>query len=245
MRKLTFEIEAKVADTFPAISVVAFVVTNLRNAAKNLPDCSPTVGQVRECLNSAGVQIQNLVDDARISNWRSAVRGCGLNPSTYKGSAEQLVRRYLKGEGISTPLHVVNCYCSLSAKHIAPMGAYDIDRLPSFDLQLRAGRPDSDCFVPLGGNNNMAVTERTVVYAADSTVMCWAFNVRDSKQTCLTGESDTSIFFGEAISDVQRESMIHATTELKQILTAAGGVIGESKVADAASPAWSIELASA
>lgn len=242
MRKLTFQIGAQVLNAFPAISVIAFVVTGLRNAAKSLPELTPKVDHVGECIGNAGVHIQNLVDESRISTWRSAIRACGLNPSTFKSSAEQLVRRYLKGDGISTPLNVVNCYCSLSAKHFAPLGAYDIDRLPSLDLQLRVGLPDSDRFVPLGGSNNMAITERTVLYAAGSTVMCWAFNVRDSKETCLTGESGTAIFFGEAISDYQRESMIHATSELKQILAAAGGVVGESRIADAASPGWSIEL---
>ncbi len=237
MRTLTFEIEKHVIDAFPYILIGGFLVENLDQAAQQLDGNGIYLESARQSLIRQGLEIQTLVNDPRIGGWRNAFKGMSLKPSTYKSSAEQLVRRLLKNEGISTPLRIVNLYCAVSAEFVAPMGAYDLDRLPEQRISLRLAKPEVDSFNPLGGRKeDMPLSTQVVVYASGAEVICWAFNHRDSKTSCLEPQTKSAVFFGEGICVEHHEPLRNGLTELRGILKTHGAIVGNTHWATATEP---------
>ncbi len=220
---LQVSIDAAVARRFPEILVGSFRTAGLGRLALSAAESERLFAAARAGLAAGGVTLERLTAEPRIAAWRSAVETCGLKPSTYRSSAEQLARRVLKGQGIGTPIAAVNLYCAVSVKHLAPLGAYDLARLPGRHLELRLGRPGRDRFSPLGARpEDMPISEDVVVYASGDEVLCWAFNHRDSRVSCLAPATDQAIFMGEAVAAVQQAALREALAELAALLDAAG-----------------------
>ena len=219
---LTFSLSPALLDRFPDCRAGGFLVHGLRAAAARLAEEPEPLSAA--ALETAGITQQNLADEPRIQAWRRAIARCGLKPSTYKSSPEQLAARLLRGKGISTPLPVVNAYCAISIRHLAPMGGYDLRRLPEPAITLRLARPGEDVFQPLGGRaEDMPLTENVAVYASGSEVICWAFNHRDSARTCLEAETDEAVFFSEAVAPEQHAGLEAGLRELADFIRADGG----------------------
>ena len=179
---------------------------------------------------------EEVARDERIDAWRQAIRACGLSASDVRSSPEQLVRRVLRDGDLPGDDPLVRAYCALSAKHVAPLGAYDADRLPARTIALRPARP-TDSFEPLGGpGREMALEPRVIVYAAGDEVVCWAFNHRDSARTALLQETDRAVFIGEAVFPAHRPALAAAVAELRDVLARHGAIIGETAVAAAGTP---------
>jgi DNA/RNA-binding domain of Phe-tRNA-synthetase-like protein len=231
MPSRTLVIAGEVAGRHPDILVGGLLATGLRNAASAAP---PLPDDTAKALVAQDVTIELVADHPLIKDWRSAVASCGLKPSTYKSSPEQLARRTLKSGPVRTGLPLVDLYCEVATRHLAPLGGYDVDRLPPGDVELRLGR-EGDTFDPLGGGQ-MPLNGQVVVYAVGSTVVCWAYNCRDSRATCLTEDTDTGLFLGEAVTARQHGALRAALDDLSGRLTAAGARVGEVAYADAGHP---------
>ncbi len=218
-RSITVGITSPVLARFPAVTVAAFGVTGLRefDAAGLLAGAE----EIRRQLQAEGLTIETILQDRRIAQWRDALRACGIKASDFRGSAEQLVRRTLRGEEIEAP-PMVRFYCEASARNVAPLGAYDADRLPGNVVELREARPD-DRFTPLGGRaEEMPLRREVIVYACGPEVVCWAFNVRDSALTSLSAQTDNALFVSEAVTDVHVDASVRALRELRVAFINAG-----------------------
>jgi DNA/RNA-binding domain of Phe-tRNA-synthetase-like protein len=234
---LEFGIDRAVLDSFPDLIVAGFWVTRLTTFAERWGESDRLMEVARSRLKEQGLTLQNLVNDPRIAAWRSAFQKMGLKPSTYKSSPEQLTRRLLKGETISTPLPVVDAYCAVSARHVAAMGGYDVVKLPSTEITIRFADSEADRFSPLGGRSEeMPLTPRVVVYASGPEVICYAFNHRDSKNTCLQSETQTAVFFCEGVAASQHDGVTAAVKELQSLLSANGVLVAAASIASADSP---------
>lgn len=237
---LRIEIEPAILGRFPDCRVGGFLVRGLRSAAERL-HLEPAES-LAASLTGQGITAEKLGEEPRVQEWRKAIKQCGLKPSDYKSSPEQLARRLLKGTWIGTPLPVVNLYSAVSARHLAPLGAYDLERLPLPAITLREAR-ETDRFAPLGGRpEDMPLRPQIAVYASGSEVICWAFNHRDSSATCLLPETGTALFAGEAVAASQLASLEAALAELARDLRDAGATVGPVGYADATSPAASLQL---
>jgi DNA/RNA-binding domain of Phe-tRNA-synthetase-like protein len=240
MTEIRIAIEPAVLERFPDCRVGGFLARGLRAATGRLKlEGSETLAAP---LTVQGVSVESLSEEPRIREWRKAYQTIGVKPSTYKGSAEQLARRLLKGSWISTPLPLVNLYSAVSVKHLTPMGAYDVERLPDPSVVLRFPR-EGDVFHPLGGRpEDMPLRPGVVVYASGSEVTCWAFNHRDSVKTCLHADTDLGLFMGEAVAPIQYDSLDVAFSELARDLREAGADVGETLYVNASDPAASVRL---
>jgi DNA/RNA-binding domain of Phe-tRNA-synthetase-like protein len=240
MAEIRIAIDPAVLERFPDCRVGGFLARGLRAAAGKLKlEGSETLAAP---LTVQGVSVESLSEEPRIREWRKAYQAIGVKPSTYKGSAEQLARRLLKGSWISTPLPLVNLYSAVSVKHLSPMGAYDVERLPDPSVVLRFPR-EGDVFHPLGGRpEDMPLRPGVVVYASGSEVTCWAFNHRDSVKTCLHADTDLGLFMGEAVAPIQYDALDAAFSELARDLREAGADVGETLYANASNPAASVRL---
>ncbi len=237
MNKLLLEIEEEISRRFPDVRSGGFLVEQLDTASGATGAHASQWESARSELLGHGLTIENLTADPRIAAWRHAFRLSGLKPSAYRSSPEQLARRLLKGENIATPLPIVNAYCAVSARNLAPMGGYDLDRLTTMKVTLRYARPEQDNFHPLGGRReDMPLTPTVAVYACDAEIICWSFNHRDSRLTCLEQHTQRALFLSEAISMEQHHSIAKALEELRQTLSANGAVVGDLAFVESHSP---------
>jgi DNA/RNA-binding domain of Phe-tRNA-synthetase-like protein len=233
MKDVRIEIDPAILERFPDCRVGGFLARGLRSAVERLKP---------QAVEPPGVSLEDLSEEPRIREWRKAYQQIGLKPSTYKGSAEQLARRLLKGSWISTPLPLVNLYSAVSVKHLTPMGAYDVERLPAPSVVLRFPR-EGDVFQPLGGRpEDMPLRPAVAVYASGSEVTCWAFNHRDSVKTCLHAGTDLGLFMAEAVAGIQYDSLDAAFSELARDLRDAGADVGEITYVNASGPTASVRL---
>ena len=123
----------------------------------------------------------------------------------------------------------------MATRHLAPLAGYDVDRLPGEPITLRLANPAADLFAPLGGGDT-PLTDRVAVYTAGPTVLRWAYNCRDSRETCLTEETDRGLFLGEAVSAGQHDALRIALDDLAGRLAAAGAQVGPVLFADRDQP---------
>lgn len=237
---IRIEIGPAILERFPECRVGGFLACGLHSAIRRLR--LEGAGTLAAPLTVQGVSIEELSEEPRIREWRRAFQQIGLKPSTWKSSPEQLARRLLKGSWISTPLPLVNLYSAVSVKHLTPMGAYDVARLPAPSVTLRLPR-EGDVFHPLGGRpEDMPLRPQVAVYASGSEVICWAFNHRDSATTCLRTETDLGLFMAEAVANIQHDSLEIALSELARDLREAGADVGEPALVHAKSPSMNLRL---
>jgi len=234
--RYSLTIAGQVGERHPEILVGGLLASGLRAAAARVEQ-QPFPTDTAQALVSQDVTIELVADHPLVRDWRAAIASCGLKPSTFKSSPEQLARRTLKGGPVRTGLALVDLYCEVATRHLAPLGGYDVARLPSPRIDLRMADPVNDTFAPLGGRDgDMALADRVVVYAAGPTVVCWAYNCRDSRDTCLTPDTDVGLFLGEAVTARQHDALRSALDDLAGRLGGAGAEVGPVVYADRAGP---------
>ena len=112
-----------------------------------------------------------------------------------------------------------------------------VQLLPASSLTLRTARPETDFFLPLGARpSDIPLDPHVVVYAAGRVVLCWSFNHRDSRQTCLADDTTRAILFSEAIDGEQATTASGALHHLRRILIQHAVHVGPVAVADAEMP---------
>jgi DNA/RNA-binding domain of Phe-tRNA-synthetase-like protein len=195
MPTITLQIDEAILGPFPDVAVGGLLVDGLDHAAEDVAATVPSLVEgASEALAAQGLSAQDLANDPRIRGWRTAISACGLRPSSFRGSAEQIGRRLLRADPIHTRLPIVDAYCAISARHLVSLGGYDLARLPGPVIALRPGRPSLDRFAPIGGRaEDMPITRRVVVYGCADEVLCYAFNVRDSRDLPSGGHADGGV----------------------------------------------------
>ncbi|MDQ4091606.1 MAG: phenylalanine--tRNA ligase beta subunit-related protein [Actinomycetota bacterium] len=238
MPSFSVSIAGEIAERHPDILVGGLLASNLRATAAAVAKAAFPEDTAQALVNQ-DVTIELVADHPLVKDWRTAIAACGLKPSTYKSSPEQLARRTLKSGPVRTGLALVDLYCEVATRHLAPLGGYDVERLPATAIELRLARAD-DSFSPLGGGD-MPLSDKVAVYAAGATVICWGYNCRDSRDTCLTEDTDTGLFLGEAVTSRQHGALRIALADLAGRLAAAGAEVGPVVFADGDTP--QIEIA--
>jgi DNA/RNA-binding domain of Phe-tRNA-synthetase-like protein len=104
--------------------------------------------------------------DPRVTVWREAMQGLGINPNRYPGSIEALASRVVKGGQIPSVTPLVDLANTVALRHVVPLGAHDLDALPA-DLGVRLSRM-GDTFATEGATE--AVPPGEPVYAAGQSV---------------------------------------------------------------------------
>jgi DNA/RNA-binding domain of Phe-tRNA-synthetase-like protein len=238
MHDVTFLTATDLFASFPGLTVFGLRVSNMKaTLGGGMADAL-----LAEAVAACALDPERVVEDPQIAGWREAYGLMGVKPSKFRSSIEALLRRAAKKGELAIPVPAVNLYnaCSIVAK--APMGAYDVDRLGArTQIELRKADVANDRFDPLGGDAAaFPLNPSLVVYAAGDDVLCWGFNSRDSKLTCLTAESDTALFFSEAALPVHVEPCRQSLMMLREKFNAWGAACGEIQAANAMSPSFKI-----
>jgi DNA/RNA-binding domain of Phe-tRNA-synthetase-like protein len=242
---LTFSIDSPLFVRFPRLAVAAFAATHLDRAAANIrrDELEAEWRAAASELARRGITLDTVGNAPPIREWREAFAACGLGPPAYTASVEAAVRGALEHGGIFTRVPIVTLCSAISARWLAPLRGYDIDALPTSAVMLRASRPASDWFLPLGARpTEIPLEPGVVVYGAGSSVLCWSFNHRDSRHASLADDTTRAVFLTEAVSGPQVEAAAAALDELRWLLIERGAVAGASMIADAHTPSITVRF---
>lgn len=134
-----------------------------------------------------------------VGSWHAAFRAFGTNPRRIRPSVDALGRRLARTGRLPRINPAVDAYNLVSVTYGIPVGAFDLDRVPSPIVVRYAA--DGDEFTPLGEPD---VVEKPnpgeVVYAAGGTVLTRHWNHRDADLTKVTDASTDVVFLLERVS---------------------------------------------
>jgi len=233
---MEFQVAPEVAVRFPGIEIHAVRAQGFLGAADKLDHA----GQLRQAVArvaTLGIDKEKLAAYPPIARWREAYAVLKVRPSAFRASIESLLRRALGGADLGLPIASVNLYNAVSLDALAPMGAYDMAKLPPEPLLLRFADPVRDRFTPLGGKaEDFPFNPALVVYASGNTVLCWGFNHRDNVETALDAQSDDIVFFSEALNPKDGARSAKAVAEVKARLVSVGVACSDPVRADRAQP---------
>ncbi|HLF56929.1 MAG TPA: phenylalanine--tRNA ligase beta subunit-related protein, partial [Thermoanaerobaculia bacterium] len=138
-----FRISPAVFERIPGlevVAVVAVVATGIRRERNEEVDAAWTAAwaEIHERFPYPNAQ-----GHPHVAAWRVAMRAAGAPHKEFPTSIESLVRRALKS---AEPLRIdplVDFYNTLSLRHVAPAGGYDLDALdgPLELLVTHSGEP--------------------------------------------------------------------------------------------------------
>ncbi|HEX2328649.1 MAG TPA: phenylalanine--tRNA ligase beta subunit-related protein [Candidatus Angelobacter sp.] len=225
---LALSLEDRFLQQYPHASIHALVADGVDRLSDSVVEQWKVRAQQE--VGSWRINPQRLVEEPWIQEWRTAIRQMGLNAAKKRSSVEQLCKRALAGDFISTRIPAVNLYCHISVTARAPMGGYALDRL-SGEVQVRMARPE-DAFIGLGERTAIAVPTGTVVYADARAVTCFAWNHRDSAHTCLESATRRAVFFADSCLPESRCRAKQAMDLLEEALREAGAVVVSRGVLD-------------
>jgi len=227
-----FEIDPRCFEVFPHLEVHAFRSLNARAVAPSL--------HVQALVDRAIVEVNGVgtgADHPAIARWRDAYGAMGAKPSKFHSSIEALLRGVAKGRPIQSAIELVGFYNACSLIEGAPVGAYDVRKLPRGSIALRPCRPGSDRYRPLGGHpESFPLLPRLIVYADGDEMLCWGFNHRDSRVSALDTTSDEVVFFSEAAYAEQADAAARVVERMLARMIEAGGHCSAHFVANRTAP---------
>jgi DNA/RNA-binding domain of Phe-tRNA-synthetase-like protein len=230
MNVVLLSVAEDVSTRHPDLVVAGFAVSGLE-AFQGPNDVAGIEAALTEHGISDDATSPPITSIAVIRAWRAAIGACGLKPSAYQGSVEQLLRRAQKERALTAELPAVAAYCGLSLRYLSPLGGYDVAMLPVPAIELRLARP-GDQFTPLFTARSLPLSPDVAVYASDRTILTYAFNHRDSAVTGLGATTKQAVFLREALDDEQRQRLRTALRELAELMNSAGVATGPVLEAD-------------
>ncbi|MBC8495606.1 hypothetical protein H8D36_05615 [archaeon] len=209
---MQFVIDNSILAKFPEVKIGVLVAKNIDNSGSDAKLTSE-LRSVEEDVRSK-LDVQTLVDNSKISDWRKAYSAFGSKPKTYKNSVEALIRRVLKGDELPDINKIVNIYNLISLKHILPAGGDDIDKVDG-DVTLTIAKGGEN-FTLLGSLQEEVADEGEVIYQDNKEVLCRRWNWRECDKTKMTVETKNVCIVLEALESTTKEELSVALEELKE-----------------------------
>jgi DNA/RNA-binding domain of Phe-tRNA-synthetase-like protein len=144
---------------------------------------------------------------AEVAAWRAAYKGFGVKRTSYRSSAERLIKRVLAGQPLPEINGLVDLYNMVSLETGLCLGCDDLDRTCG-DLAFRFSRP-GDSFVDMGAeageDPNDPPKEGEVVYADGRHVLCRRWNWRQDARTASSAATRRAVLTAQSngVGDVQ------------------------------------------
>src|SRR5271165_2344262 len=140
-----FSIE-DVAERFPDFRVAFLIAEPLTVGPRGLQLAKDIAAAERECRRRwAGMELSAIPE---VAAWRAAYKGFGVKRTSYRSSAERLIKRVLAGQPLPEISALVDLYNMVSLETGLCLGCDDLDKT-SGDLVFRYSRP-GDTFVDMG-----------------------------------------------------------------------------------------------
>jgi DNA/RNA-binding domain of Phe-tRNA-synthetase-like protein len=209
-------IEPEVIHLFPDLRIGIVTGRGINNVG---------VGEEIEAIKraaSAAVQqnfsAETLAQHPYILAWRETYRRFGTKPKDHRPTAEALLRRILRDEGIPTISKAVDLYLAVEAEFYLPIGGYDLEQVEG-DITLRLS-PGNEPFIPIGASQGEEATySGEVVYADSRKILTRRWNYRDCDAAKITQTSQQIALFCEAtVPDIPTDHLITCTNRLADYL---------------------------
>jgi len=166
---------SQVLERFPDFRVALVRAENLTIHRDRGPALHAAVEAV-EAEVSALVAARPLADIGELQVWRTAYKAFGVKKTSYRGSAERLLKQIQQGRGLPRVNSLVDTYNAISARHRLPIGADDLAKVVG-PLAFRYARP-GDNFFALGAAQQLDDPPKPgeVVYADAEKILCRRWN---------------------------------------------------------------------
>lgn len=200
------------------------------NGLANRGECAPLVEACEREAARARTRfpsVEALGEHRTIACWRDVYRSFGAKPNRTRPSAESLLRRIVKGEGVPWINKAVNAYLLTQVAMAVPVGGYDVEHVEGA-LQLAIAEGGEN-FIPIGGEPE-PVAPGEVVYRDAAGVLTRRWNFRDCDRTKISEDSTEIALFVEAPTpQISAELLDEAARAIAEALKAHCG--GQTRVA--------------
>ena len=192
-----------------------------------------------ECRRRWGLMELSAIPE--VAAWRAAYKGFGIKRTSYRSSAERLIKRVLAGEPLPAINALVDLYNMVSLETGLCLGCDDFDKTLG-DLAFRFARP-GDSFIDMGAeagdDPNDPPKDGEVVYADDRQVLCRRWNWRQDLRTAAKLETRRAVLTiqSNGVGDVEA-----AAARLARLIGRECGAACRIEVLDRARPSAALEI---
>ncbi|MEX2200313.1 MAG: phenylalanine--tRNA ligase beta subunit-related protein [Dongiaceae bacterium] len=182
--------------------------------------------------------LETVAEIPAIRDWRKAYRAMGIRKTSYRCSVERLLRGVLQGRGLPRVNGFVDAYNLASLRHLAPLGADDLDRV-SGDIGFRYARPD-DSFIALGDESATEDPPKDgeVVYADGTKLLCRRWNWYQDARSPITLETRRAIVTVQGLGAADVDA---AVADLRTMLAEHAGTRSAAAILDIGDPTVDLE----
>lgn len=228
---------APILDTFPSYRVAVLVARDLSVEMDRGAALEALIAE-EEASAAERYDPEDLGTLAAISDWRRAYRDFGIKQTKYRSSVERLLRSAVKGRGLPRISRPVDAYNLISIRHLAPIGADDLDNVRgNFGFRFASGE---ESFLPLGKEDQGDDPPKPgeVVYADDAKVLCRRWNWYQDGRSCITAATQRAVVTIQSLGSVDVDA---AAQELAALWQDQCGAQVSWQIADAARPDLTVE----
>ncbi|MYD36526.1 MAG: tyrosine--tRNA ligase [Dehalococcoidia bacterium] len=217
---MLFEISGDLLQRHPTYVVgVVFV----QNATKPSPE---NVGKLQRTLQEEVQTVPwklggaGLHGHSAITRWEQAFEAEGINPRTYVPSVAALAQRCLRGDYIRSINPAADIANLISMRHLVPVGAHDVDRLPG-DITVRLSREGDAFTASTADEKELPIGEPVYATGDDIRTRRWVW--RQAETAMTMPESRTIVFPVDGFMDATADRVEAATRELALLAKATLG----------------------
>jgi DNA/RNA-binding domain of Phe-tRNA-synthetase-like protein len=162
-------------ERFPEFRVAVVMAGDLTIRPDADPALRSAVAAV-EAEATALVSARALAEIDELQAWRAAYKAFGVKKTSYRSSAERLLKQVQQGRGLPRINSLVDSYNAVSVRHRMPIGADDLAKVTG-PLAFRYTRPGDDFFA-LGAAQQVDDPPKPgeVVYADAEKILCRRWN---------------------------------------------------------------------
>ncbi|MCP5503518.1 MAG: lysine--tRNA ligase [Chlamydiales bacterium] len=211
---MDFYIEPSVIEKYPHLKVGILIARGIKNQG-SMDEIADLVKATSEAVKKK-YEGKEITQDPKILDWREAYKSFGYKPSSYRCSAEALIRRVIGDKELPSINPVVNLYNLISIKYGLPAGADDLDKV-SGTIRLAMAK-GNERFITLGSREEDIAKEGEIIYRDDQEVLCKAWNWRESDTSKITEESQNVSLVIEGLEHTKPSEITKALHELKTLL---------------------------
>lgn len=240
MTDLVLDISEVVRD-FPNVRIALAIASDLSIAAERTPPLDALVAETERQL-AERLAGGDLAAVPEIKVWREAYKAFGVKKTSYRSSVERLLKNLQRGGSLPRVNRLVDLYNTVSALHLMPIGADDLDRVTS-PLAFRYARA-GDTFFALGDASMAADPPKPgeIVYADAEKCLCRRWNWYQDARSAVTATTARAVLTVQALTPLSAAPLDAAAGQLTDLITKLCGGRVAWAVADAHTPRIAVSL---
>jgi len=161
--------------------------------------------------------LDNLLNNNSIIEWRETYKSFGINPKKKKPSAEALLTRVIKNNYIPHINPAVDAYLASETIHCLPIGGYDLEKING-NIYLGISKGEEP-FIAIKNDDVELTKPGEVVYRDDERILTRCWNYKDCMHSQINNDTRQIALFVEAPSkNITNEMIIETAKDIEQNL---------------------------